>query len=116
MKRFALALIAAALLAVSTMAYSATATQTFALPAGTVSFTDRDGNVYTPDSNGYITLPANYVIDGFRAGFTHVDYYGSAGTVTCTKGTMYNTPVAHTGHGSVFACISTNKGVTVGNF
>jgi hypothetical protein len=100
-------LIAAAILALATAAFAAT---TFYVPTG-YQYTDRLGIVYTPDSNGYITIPSSGASDAAGAGLVRVENLGSAGSVTCTKGVVTAVPVGLTQHGTVFACISTNKGV-----
>lgn len=92
-------------------------TVTFSVPTGTM-YLDRYGNSYTPDGNGYIYLPSSDYDDAVKAGFTPVTNYGSAVSVTCTKGTTVVVPNSGAApqHGAVYACYSTNKGFYINKY
>jgi hypothetical protein len=102
------------MIAFAALSFAAT-TVTFSVPLGT-QYIDRYGNTYVPDSSGYINVPSSGYEDAMKAGFTPVTNLGTAGGVTCTKGAVTAVPVGYSQHGSIFVCMSSNKGVTIGKY
>lgn len=94
----------------------ATTTVTFFVPSGINAYVSKSGTYYYPDTYGYIYLPSSIANDAATAGMVPVRSFGATVSTTCTKGTVINTATAYSGHGTVYACYSTNAGVIVNKY
>lgn len=108
MKKFYTALVCLMFLAIAALTMFpliSQASTTVAFPSGVAKYTDRDGNVYTPDANGQVTVPDRRIDDFLRAGFVIVVKSWPTASTSCTKGAWSMS----SDYSKAFLCVSTNQ-------
>jgi hypothetical protein len=115
MKKF-MNIILVSLILCFALALPALANVTFIVPSGYGYAIDRDGNTYTPNAAGTISVPTKYVADFLNAGYTplyQATYIGSGST------TPQATPKIYAGQVTMASASQTVTGLTftsIGSF